>query len=350
MSTSAFSTFFLLVVVFLVPINGKPKVPALFTFGDSSLDVGCNNNLNTLAKANYSPYGRDFENHIPTGRFCNGKLTIDYASETLGFTSHQPPYPTLNIKGDNLLNGASFASSGSGYHESTARLYNVFTMNEQLEFFKDYQRELIKVAGKPNALSIISGGVYLVGAGTGDFLLNYYINPLQYRVYTAYQFSDILVQSYSDFIQKLYALGARKIGVPSLVPIGCLPAAITIFGFTSNKCVSKFNNAAIYFNQRLNSTSLNLLKMLPGLNLKVLETYQLFYDIVSKPSQYGFTEARKGCCGTGLIELSILCNRLAIGTCADASKYVFWDSFHPTDAFNKIMAAHLLSEASPLLS
>lgn len=76
--TSAFSTFYLL-VVFLVPINGKPMFPAFFTFGDSSLDVGCNNNLNTLAKANYSPYGRDFENHIPTGRFCNGKLTIDYA-------------------------------------------------------------------------------------------------------------------------------------------------------------------------------------------------------------------------------------------------------------------------------
>lgn len=87
--------------------------------------------------------------------------------------------------------------------------------------------------------------------------------------------------------QKLYALGARKIGVPSLVPIGCLPAAITLFGFNSNKCVSGFNNVAIYFNQKLNSTSLDLLKMLPGLNLKVLDTYQLFYDIVSKPSQYG---------------------------------------------------------------
>ncbi|CAK8576295.1 unnamed protein product [Lathyrus sativus] len=346
--SSTFSTYFLLLL--LVPINGKPVVPALFMFGDSSLDVGNNNNLITLAKANYSPYGRDYENHIPTGRFCNGKLTIDYASESFGFTSPQPPYANLNTKGDNLLHGASFASSGSGFLDSTAKLYNTITMNQQLEYYKDYQKELMKIAGKSDALSIISDGVYFIGSGSCDFLLNYYIYPWNYNVYTPYQYSDIMIQHYSDLIQNLYALGARKIGVPTLVPIGCLPAAITVFGFHSNKCVEKLNDVAVYFNKKLNSTSQNLQKMLPGVNLKVLETYQLFYDIANNPSKYGFIEARKGCCGIGVIEVSVLCNQNSIGTCVDASQYVFWDSFHPTGAFNKIMAAHLVSEASPLLS
>ncbi|KAL5056203.1 hypothetical protein RYX36_036885, partial [Vicia faba] len=124
--------------------------------------------------------------------------------ENLGFTSHQPAYSTLNIKGDNLLNGASFASSGSGYHDTTAKLWNVFTLNEQLEYFKDYQRELIRITGKPNALSILSGGIYLVGGGSGDFILNYYINPLHYTAYSPYQFSDILMQCYSNFIQACF--------------------------------------------------------------------------------------------------------------------------------------------------
>lgn len=52
-------------------------VPALFSFGDSILDTGNNNNLPTLTKCNYPPYGRDFYGGIPTGRFCDGKNPSD---------------------------------------------------------------------------------------------------------------------------------------------------------------------------------------------------------------------------------------------------------------------------------
>lgn len=59
----------------------------------------------------------------------------------------------------------------------------------------------MEVAGQSNASSIISGAIYLVSAGNSDFIQNYYINPLLYKVYTADQFSDILMQCYSNFIQ-----------------------------------------------------------------------------------------------------------------------------------------------------
>ncbi|KAL5707561.1 hypothetical protein ACHQM5_018451 [Ranunculus cassubicifolius] len=52
-------------------------VPAIITFGDSAVDVGNNDYLSTIFKANYPPYGRDFSNKKPTGRFCNGKLATD---------------------------------------------------------------------------------------------------------------------------------------------------------------------------------------------------------------------------------------------------------------------------------
>ena len=52
-------------------------VPAIITFGDSVVDVGNNDYLPTIFKANYPPYGRDFVNQEPTGRFCNGKLATD---------------------------------------------------------------------------------------------------------------------------------------------------------------------------------------------------------------------------------------------------------------------------------
>lgn len=58
--------------------KGQSLVPAVFIFGDSVVDVGNNNNLYTLVKANFPPYGRDFKRHSPTGRFCNGKLATDF--------------------------------------------------------------------------------------------------------------------------------------------------------------------------------------------------------------------------------------------------------------------------------
>lgn len=56
--------------------RGREMVPAMFIFGDSLIDNGNNNNLPSFAKANYFPYGIDF-NGGPTGRFSNGYTMVD---------------------------------------------------------------------------------------------------------------------------------------------------------------------------------------------------------------------------------------------------------------------------------
>jgi len=51
----------------------------------------------------------------------------------------------------------------------------------------------------------------------------------------------------------------------------------------------------------------------------------------------GFEVPDKGCCGTGKLEASILCNPLTLKLCSNRSNYIFWDSFHPTErAYNII--------------
>lgn len=51
----------------------------------------------------------------------------------------------------------------------------------------------------------------------------------------------------------------------------------------------------------------------------------------------GFEVSDKGCCGSGKLEVAVLCNPLSPHTCEDVSKYVFWDSYHPTENAYKII-------------
>ena len=73
-----------LVMIFMSLCSGilcAPQVPCLFIFGDSLVDNGNNNRLQSLARADYMPYGIDFPGGRPTGRFSNGKTTVDVIGE-----------------------------------------------------------------------------------------------------------------------------------------------------------------------------------------------------------------------------------------------------------------------------
>ncbi|XP_039022244.1 GDSL esterase/lipase APG-like [Hibiscus syriacus] len=325
-------------------------VPAIMTFGDSVVDVGNNDYLPTIFKANYPPYGRDFADQKPTGRFCNGKLATDITAETLGFTSYPPAYLSPEASGKNLLIGANFASAGSGYDDRAAALNHAITLTQQVEYFKEYQGKLAKVAGSSKSASIIKDALYVLSAGSGDFLQNYYVNPLLNHAYTPDQYGSFLIDAFTTFVKNTYGLGARKIGVTSLPPLGCIPLARTLFGNHENGCVTRFNTDAQQFNKKLNAAAANLQKQYPDLRIVVFDIFKALLDIVKSPSNYGFVEAARGCCGTGTVETTeFLCNPHTLGTCSNASQYVFWDSVHPSQAANQVLADALIAQGVALL-
>ena len=45
----------------------------------------------------------------------------------------------------------------------------------------------------------------------------------------------------------------------------------------------------------------------------------------------GFKETKRGCCGTGFLETSFMCNVLS-QTCDNHSEFLFFDSIHPSEA------------------
>jgi len=75
-------------------------------------------------------------------------------------------------------------------------------------------------------------------------------------------------------------------------------------------------------------------------------SYGIYLCILLTFYYTGFKETNKGCCGTGTFEVTPLCNELT-PACDDASKYVFWDSVHPSEATNKYIAKYLELEVLP---
>nr|QPI70817.1 XAT-7Hch [Hordeum chilense]QPI70818.1 XAT-7Hch [Hordeum chilense] len=346
----------LLLAIFLRPTQptvqaGKkqPEVPAVMVFGDSLVDVGNNNYIFTVAKANFPPYGRDFKDHVATGRFCNGKLLIDFIAEKIGFNSSPPAYLSPQASGRDLLLGANFASATSGYNDH-GTLVNAISFSQQLKYFEEYQAKLAVVAGSSHARSIISGSLYIISAGSCDFVFTYYINPFLYMTQSTEQFSDRLIGIFNNSVTQLYGMGARRIGVFSLPPFGCFPVAITLYGHGRNECVLRLNNDIQYHNMKLRATVDSLRKKYHDLKILVVDIYTPLYNLSTSPVSQGFTEAKRACCGTGTLEASILCNPLLPGTCPNARTYVFWDVWHPSEAANKVVVDSFVDEIKILVA
>ena len=116
---------------------------ALFIFGDSVVDAGNNNYINTTTdfQVNFSPYGESFFRY-PTGRPSNGRLIPDFIGKIIvsccflldlncclffeAFFAAEyaklqliPPY--LHPGYERYIDGANFASIGAGALDETRR-------------------------------------------------------------------------------------------------------------------------------------------------------------------------------------------------------------------------------------
>lgn len=131
----------------------------------------------------------------------------------------------------------------------------------------------------------------------------------------------------------MHRLGARRLVVVGVPPLGCMPLVKTIVG--EAKCVDNFNKAIFSFNSKLNG-QMAALRATLGLKCAFVDIYGVMQSAINNPKRYGFTEVSKGCCGTGTIEYGDTCKGMP--TCEDPKKYVFWDAVHPTEAMYKLIA------------
>ncbi|KAG5233511.1 GDSL esterase/lipase [Salix suchowensis] len=274
-----------------------PKFSGILIFSDSTVDTGNNNYVKTMFRGDHPPYGQDFPDHVPTGRFSNGKLIPDLVASILGMKETVPPFLNRSLTDDDIRTGVCFASAGSGYDEMTTAL------------FKNYITRLKGIVGVKEARKILGGALIIVSSGTNDLVFKYYDIPTRrYQFNTISGYHDFLLNSLQSFVQELYNLGGRIMAIAGLPPIGCLPIQIvTRYGSSENlTCLEDQNSDCQTYNK----------------NLK------------------GFVETHRGCCGTGVVEAGSTCNKVT-PTCGNASRFMFWDAIHPSESAYKFLTEYL---------
>ncbi|MCE0481720.1 hypothetical protein HAX54_039700 [Datura stramonium] len=304
----------------IITSQGIPKFTSIQVFGDSTVDTGNNNHILTIAKGNHPPYGQDYPNHIPTGRFSNGKLVPDILATFLNLKKNGvPPYMQPDLPTNELLTGICFASGGTGFDELTSTISGAIPMRKQLDYFNEYLKKIRVLVGETEAQRIVNGALVIVSAGTNDFIFNFYDLPKRSLHFTLTMYQDFLLDKLQTFLKDLYDVGCRNIIVNGLPPIGCLP---------------------------IQMTAKSPLAHLPGSKILYVDSYAFVLDLINNPQQHGFEETNRGCCGSGLVEAGPLCTRLS-PVCSDASQYIFFDSIHPTESTYYKAADYLVKQLLP---
>lgn len=332
--------FSLLVTTWACSSCQQPKVPCLFIFGDSLVDNGNNNDLLTLSRANYYPYGIDFPDGA-TGRFTNGFTYVDSLAQLLGFSSYIPPYSS--ISGKALLRGANFASGAAGIRDETGNnLGDHSPMSQQVAKFSRAVNQMRKYfrGDKKGLANYLGKCIYYSGMGSNDYLNNYFMTNFYTTgsQYTPQAYADALIQDYCKHLTELYNLGARKVIITGVGQIGCIPYELARYnGNSTSNCNEEINNAILLFNSGLRRLVARFNRGLDGAKFIFLDSYESSKDLVINAKRYGFEVVDKGCCGVGRNNGQITCLPFQ-QPCEDRRKYLFWDAFHPTEAANMILA------------
>ena len=88
-------------------------------------------------------------------------------------------------------------------------------------------------------------------------------------------------------MKELYKLGARKIGVLSAPPLGCVPSQRTLVGGSKEECAKDPNEASKMFNDKLSAELGYLNDNLPDAKVVYIDVYYSLLDLITNPNKYG---------------------------------------------------------------
>ncbi|CAA3011291.1 GDSL esterase lipase At5g03610-like [Olea europaea subsp. europaea] len=295
----------------------------LFVFGDSYADTG--NIRKSFADSWKEPYGSTFPGK-PAGRFSDGRILTDYLAKFLGLKS-PVTYTWMNLGKQKWLNGMNFAYGGSGVFNTFGDLLP--NMSTQIDFFEKLMNDSVYTKWDLQSSAVL---VSLTGNDYGTYLANG----------GAFQglasFISKVINQLEVNLKRVRRLGARKIVVTSLPPLGCLPRSTETSSF--KKCNITENIAVSYHNLLLQQAVAKLNNKTGNSTISIVDLFRSFTTVIEQKQDYlgnlKFETPLKPCCigkSDGYFCGSVDDKGAKMYTlCHDPKSVFFWDSSHPTEA------------------
>ncbi|KAJ0983069.1 hypothetical protein J5N97_011324 [Dioscorea zingiberensis] len=285
----------------------------MFVFGDSLSDVGNNNYIDTDAKCNFPHYGIDYPGGKPTGRCSNGKNVVD-------------------------LLGVNFASGSAGIFTSTNK-GRCIPLETQIYYYSYMLRALGEKLGSVHVKRFISSSIFYINIGSND-IPAYAYDPIGVSKYV-----KLLISTLEGELKRILKLGARKLVFMGTQPIGCWPA-IRLINNRSGDCYREFNQVSYLYNEQAALLLKELQLEYADMSYSFFNSYRVFDQYINHPKNYGFDDSKAACCGMGYLNAEINCKPWT-PYCSDRTKYVFWDSFHETEAAANLLVSMAFNGLPP---
>ena len=276
---------------------GKP-CSSVVVFGDSLSDPG--NAWILTHEQSKPPY-----EIIPSApyaigghHFSNGQTWIEQLAKRIGAQAR----PAFQFSG-----GTNYAVGGA-----RAALAGSTDLTAQVSLALDMSAG----ASNPKALYVVAIGGNDVRDAIEAFATD------QSGATSSYLLNNALTSVYQN-ISRLAQSGAHHFLVSTSPDLGLIPA-VRVQGAQAQYLA---NLMSAQYNQGLAQT-IELLKMQYGLDIKVLDLYELIDKLVAAPAQYNLKVVDSSCLRFGVVEHSV---------CSHPNDYLFWDGIHPTRTGHEVI-------------
>ncbi|XP_037456870.1 GDSL esterase/lipase At5g45910-like [Triticum urartu] len=320
------------------------KYNAVYSFGDSITDTGnlCTNGRPSAITFTQPPYGETYFGS-PTCRCSDGRVIVDFLSTKYGL----PFLPPSKSTSADFKKGANMAITGATAMDApffrslglSDKIWNNGPISFQLQWFQTITSSVCGSSCK----SYLANSLFIFGEfGGNDYNAMLFGN---YNTDQASTYAPQIVDTIGAGVEKLVAMGAVDVVVPGVLPIGCFPIYLTIYGTSSAAdydalgCLKKFNDLSTYHNSLLQAKVTSLQAKYKSARIMYADFYAGVYDMVRSPSKYGFSSVFEACCGSGGGKYnyanSARCGMSGASACASPASHLSWDGIHLTEAAYK---------------
>lgn len=334
---------------------GACNFTAIFNFGDSNSDTG--GLVAGLGLRSLLPNGESFFQK-PTGRYCDGRLVIDFLCEAMNLTLLSP---YLESVGSDFRHGSNFACAGSTVNQSAT----TFSLPVQVNQFNRFRARVMDIfsQGGPATVNlpqpdIFDKALYTLDIGQNDISHAFSSNLTEIQINTV-----VIPQIINELISQLkylYQQGARNFVVHNTGPLGCLPRTLAdirsdLSELDEHGCAVAYNRACQTFNLKLKSVCQQLRAQFSDAAIVYVDIYSIKYALIANASQYGFEHPLAACCGYGGLPYNyydtLRCaetgavngSTVTAGACKDPTKSVSWDGIHYSETANFHIASQVMS-------